>query len=176
MNRLILAAVALAAGTPALAALPVGAHAPDFATQASLAGKPFPFRLSDALKRGPVVLYFYPAAFTSGCTVEAHDFADATPAFAKLGATVIGMSGDPIETLNRFSVSECRNRFAVGSATKQTIAAYDVKLPVVARSNRTSYVVAPDGTVIFAYSALDPAGHVTKTMAAVKAWRTAHPA
>lgn len=176
MNRLILAAVALAAGTPALAALPVGAHAPDFATQASLAGKPFPFRLSDALKRGPVVLYFYPAAFTSGCTVEAHDFADATPAFAKLGATVIGMSGDPIDTLNRFSVSECRNRFAVGSATKQTIAAYDVKLPVMARSNRTSYVVAPDGTVIFAYSALDPAGHVTKTMAAVKAWRAAHPA
>lgn len=172
----ILAASALVLTGPAVAALPVGAKAPDFATQASLAGKPFPFHLADALKKGPVVLYFYPAAFTSGCTVEAHDFAEATPAFEKLGATVIGMSADPIEKLNRFSVSECRNKFAVGSADAKTIAAYDVKLPVVARSNRTSYVIAPDGRVLLAYSALDPSGHVEKTMAAVKAWRAKHPA
>jgi len=179
MARLIAAALGglmLSACSPGKAALPVGATAPDFTTQASLAGKPFPFHLADALKTGPVVLYFYPAAFTSGCTVEAHDFAEATGAFKALGATVIGVSGDDIDKLNRFSVSECRNKFAVASADGKLIAAYKVKLPVVARSDRTSYVIAPDGKVIFVYSALDPAGHVEKTMAAVKAWRATHPA
>lgn len=159
----------------AQAALPVGAPAPDFSTQVSLAGKPMPFNLAQALRKGPVVLYFYPAAFTSGCTVEAHDFAEATEEFHKLGATVIGMSADPIDKLNKFSVQECRNKFAVGSATPATIQAYDVVLPVKPSiSNRTSYVIAPDGRVIFAYSAMDPAGHVTGTMQAVKAWRAAH--
>ena len=179
MIRAIAAAVgtlALSACSPGKAALPVGATAPDFTTQASLAGKPFPFHRADALKTGPVVLYFYPAAFTSGCTVEAHDFAEATDAFKALGATVIGVSGDDIDKLNRFSVSECRNKFAVASADSKLISEYKVKLPVVARSNRTSYVIAPDGKVIFAYSALNPAGHVEKTMAAVKAWKVAHPA
>ncbi len=172
----ILAATLLTAAAPALAALPVGANAPGFATDATLAGKPFRFTLAGALKKGPVVLYFYPAAFTSGCTVEAHDFAEATAGFAKLGATVIGVSADPIEKLNRFSVSECRSKFAVASADAKLIDAYDVKLPVIARSNRTSFVIAPDGKIIFAYSALDPSGHVEKTLAAVKAWRAAHPA
>ena len=168
-------ASALLAGSTS-AALQVGARAPDFQTQARLAGKAMPFNLKAALKKGPVVLYFYPAAFTKGCTVEAHDFAEATDDFQKLGATVIGMSADDIETLNRFSVQECRNKFAVGSATAKTIAAYDVTLPVKPdKSNRTSYVIAPDGKVIYAYSAMDPAGHVSGTMAAVKAWRTAHP-
>lgn len=174
----ILAAVAAAAATlsmPAVAALPVGAKAPDFSTQATLAGKPFPFSLAKALKQGPVVLYFYPAAFTSGCTVEAHDFAEATDDFKKLGATVIGVSADSIETLNRFSVEECRNKFAVASASPKMIADYDVKLPVVAKSNRTSFVIAPDGKIVYAYSALSPAGHVTGTMAAVKAWAAKHP-
>ena len=174
----LVTSLALAASLPAMAsaALKVGAHAPDFSTQVSLAGKPRPFSLKTALKKGPVVLYFYPAAFTKGCTIEAHDFAEATDDFAKLGATVIGMSADNIDTLNKFSVSECRNKFAVGSATPATIAAYDVVLPVKPTiSNRTSYVIAPDGKVIFAYSALDPAGHVEGTMKAVKAWRAAHP-
>jgi len=115
MNRITIraaaAALALCMAAPSIAALPVGTTAPDFSTQASLAGKPFAFHLADALKKGPVVLYFYPAAFTSGCTFEAHDFAAATDAFARLGATVIGVSGDSIDTLNRFSVTECRNRF-----------------------------------------------------------------
>jgi peroxiredoxin Q/BCP len=155
----------------ATAALPVGAKAPDFATQVSLAGKPMPFSLKSALKKGPVVLYFYPAAFTKGCTIEAHDFAEATDDFKKLGATVIGMSADGIDKLNQFSVSECRNKFAVGSATPATISAYNVTLPKnPAMSDRTSYVIAPNGKVIFAYSAMDPAGHVTGTMGAVKAW------
>ena len=176
MRRLSLFALAL---TPlplaAQAALPVGAKAPDFSTQVSLAGKAMPFSLKAALKKGPVVLYFYPAAFTKGCTIEAHDFAEATDDFRKLGATVIGMSADGIEKLNQFSVSECRNKFAVGSATPATITAYDVVLPQnPAMSNRTSYVIAPDGKVIFAYSAMDPAGHVTGTMGAVKAWDAKH--
>ncbi|WP_116091983.1 peroxiredoxin [Sphingomonas crusticola] len=155
----------------ATAALPVGAKAPDFATQVSLAGKPMPFSLKAALKKGPVVLYFYPAAFTKGCTIEAHDFAEATDDFKKLGATVIGMSADNIDKLNQFSVSECRNKFAVGSATPATISAYNVTMPKnPAMSDRTSYVIAPNGRVIFAYSAMDPAGHVTGTLDAVKAW------
>lgn len=168
-----LAALALCTA-PAAAALPVGAPAPEIATQASLAGKDFAFDLKAALKKGPVVLYFYPAAFTKGCTIEAHDFAQATDAFHKLGATVIGMSADPIDVLNKFSVTECRNKFPVGSASAKTIADYDVKLATTARANRTSYVIAPDGKVIFAYSAMDPAGHVEKTMDAVKAWKAAH--
>ena len=90
---------------PGFAALPVGASAPTFTTQASLAGKEMPFALATALKKGPVVLYFYPAAFTSGCTIEAHDFAEATDEFKKLGATVIGVSADPVDVLYKFSVS-----------------------------------------------------------------------
>lgn len=172
MFRSFCLALALSAlPAAATAALPVGAKAPDFSTQVSLAGTPMPFSLKAALRKGPVVLYFYPAAFTAGCTIEAHDFAEATDDFKKLGATVIGMSADPIDKLNKFLVSECRNKFAVGSATSATIAAYDVTLPVKPSiSNRTSYVIAPDGRILFAYSALDPAGHVTGTMSAVKAW------
>jgi peroxiredoxin len=167
-----LAALPITAANPALK---VGDKAPDFSTQVSLAGKAMPFSLRQALKKGPVVLYFYPAAFTKGCTIEAHDFAEATDDFHKLGATVIGMSGDGIDKLNKFSVSECRNKFAVGSATPATITAYDVTLPNnPAMSNRTSYVIAPDGKVIFAYSAMDPAGHVNGTMDAVKVWDKAH--
>ncbi len=162
------------AATPALAALPVGAQAPAVSTQAVIAGKPFQFKLADALKRGPVVLYFFPAAFTSGCTIEAHDFSDATEQFAANGATVIGLAHDPIETLSRFSVTECRNKFAVGVATSAIIADFKVKLPLLSMSDRTSFVIAPDGKIIFAYSALSPSGHVSKTLAAVKAWRAAH--
>jgi len=173
-SRFVALAAALVS-TTAFAALPNGTKAPDFTTQASLAGKEFPFSLQEALKQGPVVLYFYPAAFTKGCTIEAHDFAEATDDFKKLGATVIGMSADGIEKLNQFSVSECRNKFAVGSATSGTITAYDVVLPQnPAMSNRTSYVIAPDGKVIFAYSAMDPAGHVKGTLGAVKSWAAQH--
>src|ERR1700685_1359490 len=125
---------ALALGTflmaaPLYAALQPGTQAPDFTTQASLAGKAFTFSLAAALKKGPVVLYFYPAAFTPGCTVEAHDFAEATDKFKALGATVIGVSHDSIDTLNKFSVSECRNKFAVAADTDQSIMkAYDAVL------------------------------------------------
>lgn len=172
MLRTALCLSLLVSAVPAFGALPVGATAPDFATQGALAGKPFSFALKQALKKGPVVLYFYPKAFTSGCTVEAHEFAEATPAFNKLGATVIGMSGDDLDTLKRFSTEECRDKFAVATATSDVIKRYDVALPVMSsRSNRTSYVIAPNGKIIFAYSAMAPEGHVSGTLNAVKKWK-----
>lgn len=166
-----IAAALMFAGS-AGAVLPVGAKAPDFSTQGSLAGKAFPFTLSQALKKGPVVLYFFPAAFTPGCTIEAHDFAEATADFNKAGATVIGVTAGNIDRLNEFSATECRNKFAVASASPAMIAGYDVHLPQkTGWTSRTSYVIAPDGKIIYAYSAMNPRGHVTNTLDAVKAWR-----
>src|SRR6266513_4826016 len=161
---------------PAYGALPGGAKAPDFSTEASLAGKEFKFSLAVALKKGPVVLYFYPAAFTPGCTVEAHEFAEATAKFQRLGATVIGVSHDPIEKLDRFSVSECRNKFAVASdADGEIMKAYDSVLPDHPEyANRTSYVIAPAGQIIYSYTAMKPDQHVENTMAAVRKWQEAH--
>jgi len=160
---------------PASAALKVGDKAPDFLTQASLGGKVFNFSLADALKNGPVVLYFYPAAFTKGCTIEAHDFAEATPEFKKLGATVIGISHDNIDTLNKFSVSECRSKFAVAADPDgKVIESYDAKIPLMPYSSRTSYVISPKGEILMEYSAMSPDEHVTKTMDAVKQWKSSH--
>jgi len=164
-----LAAAAMAA-TPAWAALNVGAKAPDFVTQGALAGKPFAFRLSQALKKGPVVLYFFPKAFTKGCTLEAHAFSEATDDFRKAGAQVIGMSADDLPTLKRFSVEECRSAFPVATATPKTIDAYDVALeghPSMA--NRTSYVIGRNGKVVAVHSDLNWSQHVAQTLAAVKA-------
>jgi peroxiredoxin Q/BCP len=161
--------------SPLYAALQPGAQAPDFTTEATLAGQPFKFALADALKTGPVVLYFYPAAFTKGCTVEAHEFAEATEKFKSLGATVIGVSHDSIETLNKFSVSECRNKFAVASDVDKKISkAYDANLFITSYSNRTSYVISPDGKIIYEYTALNPDKHVENTMAAVEKWKSEH--
>jgi peroxiredoxin Q/BCP len=177
MRRSLITAVATAlVAVPAFAALPDGTKAPDFSTEASLAGKAFKFSLQDALKKGPVVLYFYPAAFTPGCTVEAHEFAEATDKFKALGATVIGVSHDPIEKLNQFSVSECRNKFAVASdADGSVMKNYDAILPVKPEyANRTSYVIAPTGVIIYSYTDLKPDKHVENTMAAVKKWQDEH--
>jgi len=166
----------LALATPALASLAVGAKAPDFTLQASMGGNVTTFHLADALKRGPVVLYFYPAAFTTGCTIEAHMFADAIDKYHALGATVIGVSHDDIDKLNKFSVSECRNKFAVASdADGSVMKEYDAVLPVKPDfANRTSYVIAPTGEVIYSYTDLKPDAHVENTMAAVKKWQDAH--
>ncbi len=177
MRRSIASALAtVLVAAPAFAALPDGAKAPDINTEASLAGKTFKFSLTDALKKGPVVLYFYPAAFTPGCTVEAHEFAEATDKFKALGATVIGVSHDPIDKLNKFSVSECRNKFAVASDGDGSIMkAYDAVLPVKPDyANRTSYVIAPTGEIIYSYTDLKPDKHVENTMAAVKKWQDDH--
>jgi len=162
---------------PAYAALGLGASAPDFTAKASLGGKEFDFSLAEALKKGPVVLYFYPAAFTRGCTYEANEFAKAADSFAALGATVIGVSHDDIGKLDKFSVSECNSKFAVASDPDGTvIKAFDAKMSMLlSYANRTSYVIAPDGKVIFAYSDLNPDKHVELTLQAVKTWRAAHP-
>ena len=175
-RSLISALVTALVAVPAFAALPDGTQAPEFSTDASLAGKTFHFSLADALKKGPVVLYFYPAAFTPGCTVEAHEFAEATSRFQALGATVIGVSHDPIAKLNQFSVSECRNKFAVASdADGSVMKEYDAVLPQKPEyANRTSYVIAPTGQVIYSYTNLSPEDHVANTLAAVKKWQDEH--
>jgi peroxiredoxin len=176
--RLIGTIVALAlAAMPAAAigALREGAAAPDFTTTGALAGKPFALHLRDQLRHGPLVLYFYPKAFTQGCTLEAHAFSDSAAEFKKLGAQVIGMSADDQPTLARFSTEHCRNAFPVATATPETIAAYDVKLKEGAPyASRTSYVIAPDGKIIYAFSDMDYKSHVANTMAAVKAWKAKH--
>jgi thioredoxin-dependent peroxiredoxin len=177
MKRLTTLALGICAmAGPLYAALQPGAQAPDFTTQATLAGKPFTFSLTAALKQGPVVLYFYPAAFTPGCTVEAHEFAEATDKFKAMGATVIGVSHDPIDVLNKFSVSECRNKFAVASDADQSITkAYDAVLAAKPEyANRTSYVIAPTGKIIYEYTAMNPDKHVENTMAAVQKWQSDH--
>jgi len=172
MKRILLGLMLAVGPVPAEAALKVGAKAPDFSVQATLGGKEFQFLLADALKQGPVVLYFYPAAFTAGCTIEAHNFAEAVPQFKALGASVIGVSRDNIKTLNKFSVEECRSAFPVAAdATGAITKAYDAQLSsLLSISDRTSYVISPNGTIVYAYRALDPDHHVSNTLDAVKAW------
>ena len=174
MKYRILGLLSLAmAVTPSFAALKQGDAAPDFKTQASLAGKEFTFSLHDALKKGPVVVYFYPEAFTKGCTIEAHDFAEATDKYAALGATVIGVSHDHIDKLDKFSVSECRNKFAVAADPDlKVINAYGATLPGhEAYANRTSYVITPDGKVIYTYTDMNPDQHVANTLKAIQDWK-----
>ena len=160
---------------PALAALPVGAAAPDFTVPATLGGHEFTFKLADALKKGPVVLYFYPAAFTSGCTIEAHAFAAAIDQYKAMHATVIGISHDDIAKLDKFSVSECQSKFPVAADPSLAVAkSYDSTMALRTFASRTSYVIARDGKVIYAYSNLNPNDHVTNTLAAVKAYEDKH--
>ena len=184
----ITAAALLALAIPASlqAALPQGARAPQIVTQGALDGKPFAFDLRAALRRGPVVLYFYPKAFTQGCTLEAHAFADAADQFRAAGATLIGMSNDDLPTLQRFSTAECRSKFPVAVASPETIRAYDVSLvlpPAMAAraatmpqglSSRTSFVIARNGRIALAYSNLDYRDHVTQTLGAVNALKPRH--
>lgn len=192
MKRFLIAAAAaaslLAAG-PALAALAVGAKAPAISAKAYLGGQPFQFSLAGALKKGPVVLYFFPGAYTGGCNIEAHAFADAIDQYKAAGATVIGVtggfgatdrSGGPAANLDDavrdFSSTHCNGKFPVAIATPELIAAYDSALTQrPGWSNRTSYVIAPNGDIVLSYANLSPEHHVDETLAAVKAWRAAHP-
>ncbi len=179
MIRNLVVAAALAAmmfPVSALAELSIGTKAPNFTLQATQGGNVFTFNLAAALKQGPVVLYFYPAAFTPGCTIEAHDFADAIDQYKALGATVIGVSHDPLDKLQKFSVSECRSKFAVAADTNQAVMkTYDAVLSQHPQyANRTSYVIAPDGTVIYAYTSLDPSLHVQNTLTALRTWKADH--
>lgn len=158
--------------TPALAALPQGARAPDFSAKGALAGKPFAFNLKTALRKGPVVLYFFPKAFTPGCTMEAHAFAESSDDFRKAGATVIGMSTDDLPALEKFSSLECRNKFPVASASPAVVKAYDVAFKQNGKdlglTDRTSYVIGRDGKIAMVHSDLDWREHMTRTLAAVR--------
>lgn len=171
MKRLALAAVLTAAiASPAFAALPIGAAAPTFATTAYQAGKPVAFDLAKALKKGPVVLYFFPAAYTGGCNIEAQEFAKSIGDFKAAGATVIGVTGGNTDRLADFSREKCAGQFPVAAASVATIKAYDVAMPDKAEmSNRTSYVIARNGKVVGVHSEMSPLGHISSTLAVLQA-------
>ena len=184
MGKFTLAAASLMTlAIPAVAGaeLRVGARAPAFTAQSAMGGKVQPFNLQAALRRGPVVLYFFPKAFTQGCTLETRAFADSMEQFQAAHATVIGMSADDLPTLQRFSTEECRSKFAVAAATPAIVRSYDVamrmdQMPAERRAQtpsgltgRTSYVIAPDGRITFVHSDLNYRDHVRMTLAAVQA-------
>ncbi len=177
------------AALPVLAALPVGTKAPTFVAPASLAGHDFTFSLAKAIKKGPVVVYFFPAAFTRGCDLEAHTFSTHKAAFVKAGATIIGVSQDSIPTLNKFSSDPkyCAGKFPVASDPHGKVGAmYGVKMspPMKGARNvlgepvthgffaRTTFVINRDGKVVARFSTardhISPAQHVTKSLAIVQ--------
>ena len=171
-------AAALIAATlgSADAAMQPGETAPAFTIPAAKGGKVFTFNLAAALKKGPVVLYFYPKSFTSVCTLEAHAFADAMPRFAAAGASVIGVSADGIETQQEFSSKECRDTFPVGADASLDVArAYDSALAIpgtgMGYAQRISYVIAPARRILEAPSASAAESHIATALAAVEAWR-----
>jgi len=171
MRKLLfaIAAVSLVAA-PATAALKIGAKAPEFATTGAVGGKEFRLDLAQQLKKGPVVLYFFPKAFTSGCTAEAHAFSQAIGDFKKAGAQVIGMSGDDLKTLHDFSTRECRSAFPVATATPDIQKEYDVAWAAhPGITTRTSYVIDRSGKIVMVHDDLDFSQHVAKTLAAVRA-------
>ncbi|MCI4677175.1 peroxiredoxin [Rhodoblastus acidophilus] len=167
--------------TASWAAMKVGDIAPVFTLEAALGGKTFTFNLAEALKKGPVVLYFYPKSFTPGCTIEAHEFAENAASFAAVGATLIGVSNDTIATQIEFSSRECRDKFPVGAdADGKVIRAYDSQMlklgglgPMMA--SRVSYVIAPDDRIIYAFQDSSPHKHISNTLAVVRQWRADHP-
>lgn len=190
MNRFLVGILVSAAmAVPAFAALKQHDAAPDFSAKASLAGKEFDFSLKDALKKGPVVVYFYPSAFTGGCNLEAHTFAENKDKFDAAGASIIGVSRDSIVRLNAFSADPqyCAGKVAVASDADGAIAtSYGLTKMAVKPgmkdsrgveidhdfTERTTFVVAPDGKIAATFSTSDdkigPADHVQKSLAAVQ--------
>src|SRR5690348_12381861 len=170
MRKLLAALVAATViASPAAAALKVGDKAPDFTSMGAVGGKEFKFHLADQLKKGPVVVYFFPKAFTSGCTAEAHAFSASIDDFKKAGAQVIGMSGDDLKTLHDFSTKECRSAFPVATATPEIQKEYDVAWAAhPGITTRTSYVIDKSGKIVMVHDDLDFSQHVAKTLAAVK--------
>lgn len=162
-----------AVAMPAFAALKVGTQAPEFSAPAYLAGQPFTFDLDAALKKGPVVVYFFPAPHTSGCNVEAHLFSQAIDQFKAEHATVIGVTAGNLDQLAAFSkeTDHCSGKFPVAADEGAKIARkYDALLLMrPGWSDRTSYVIAPSGKITCVYSSLSPTRHVQKTLDAVKA-------
>jgi len=163
--------------TAATAALKPGDAAPDFTLQAAQGGKDFTFSLAENLKKGPVVLYFYPKSFTSVCTAEAHEFAENIENFKAAGAAVIGVSADPIDVQREFSAKECRDKFPVGADPKLSIikaygAAY--AMPGMAFADRISYVISPEGKILYAYSNPEAEKHIENALAVVRKWHEEH--
>ena len=171
------AAIALVASAafalPAFAALKEGTQAPDFSAPAYLAGQPFTFKLADALKQGPVVVYFFPAPHTEGCNIEAHLFSQAIDKFKAAHATVIGVTAGNLDQLAAFSkeADHCSGKFPVAADEGARIAKeYDALLLMKPGwSNRTSYVIDQSGKITHVYSSLSPTKHVQETLDAVKA-------
>lgn len=174
IRLLTAAAIAAVVATPAFAGLKAGDKAPDFTAPGFQAGKSLTFSLAEARKKGPVVLYFFPAADTAGCNLEAKMFADAMPQFAANGATVIGVTAGKLEKLQQISADtdKCSGKFPVAADPGAKIAKqYDSVMAAKPDwSDRTSYVISPKGEVIHAYSKLDPTEHVAQTLGAVKAF------
>lgn len=173
------ALVALLFSAPALsgaqAQVAAGTMAPDFTVEAALGGKDLRFQLANALKKGPVVVFFYPKSFTSVCTEEAHLFAEAMDEFEKLGASVIGISADNIETQRKFAAMECRDRFPVGADPEmKIIKTYQVNFgglgAVLPFSDRVSFVIAPDGKILSRIKASDAKPHVEQSLEVVRHW------
>jgi len=176
-RRLLLSAIAAisvaAVGLPAFAALKVGTKAPDFTLPGFQGGKALTYSLAEARRKGPVVVYFFPAAFTGGCDLEAHLFAEAADDYAKAGASIIGVTAGSIERLQEFSSdnARCSGKFPVAADKGAKVAKqWDSTLPI-GISNRTSYVIAPDGRVLFVHSEMNAQHHVEQTLAAVKKWK-----
>ena len=173
VNRLLACAiVSLAMSHSAHAALDIGDPAPNFAKDAAIGGSVFRYSLAESLRKGPVVLYFFPAAYSEGCSVEAHYFAEAIGQFNALGATVIGVSADDIETLTKFSVQACQSKFPVASDETQTVMkSFDAVMSTRPEyANRISYVIAPNGTIAYHYMSLNPTKHVEKMLDALRRW------
>lgn len=171
------AAASLLAAAPAVATLKEGAAAPALVATGALAGQAFSFNLQNELKKGPVVLYFFPKAFTPGCNLEARAFAEHIDDFKRAGAQVFGMSGDNLDQLKDFSVKECAGKFPVATATPATIRAFDVAFAMNGQRNdsmtgRTSYVIGQNGRIIMVHDDLNFNEHVNKTLAAVRALRS----
>lgn len=173
MKRLAVLALAATLALPAFAALKPGAKAPQFTAPAFLAGKAFSFDLAAALKKGPVVVYFFPAAFTPGCNVEAATFSQAIDKFKAQGASVIGVTAGNTERLAEFSkdTEKCAGKFPVAADDGAKIAkTYDATMMLKPDlASRTSYVIAQDGSIAFVHDAMSPNLHVKETLAAVTA-------
>jgi peroxiredoxin len=186
MNKQFLGLLGAAAvALPAYAALEAGDTAPTFQAKASLAGQEFDFSLSDALADGPVVVYFYPSAYTQGCNIQAHEFAENMDAFTAAGASVIGVSLDSIERLNDFSADPeyCAGKLAVASDPDGSIAS-SYELNVMAGregmkdtrgvdidhgfAERTTFIVTPDGRVAQTVGGVSPMENVQQSLEAVQ--------
>jgi peroxiredoxin len=195
MKKLLLGlALTTVFAAPAFAALKVGDMAPDFSATASLGGKEFNFKLNEALKKGPAVVYFYPSAYTGGCDLEAHTFAESAAKFDAAGATIIGVSADNLERLNQFAADPnfCAGKFPIASDESLAIAksynlktseakagAKDVRGVEIGHGfiERTTFVVGKDHKIVAVMSSADdkisPDQHVDKSLAMVEKMKMA---